>query len=184
MLAKKRVVVTGLGLITPLGVGVNKNWSNLKLGNLEAAFVKLESKEYQNLPCKIAGRINSLDLEKKLAEIKIAKSDIKSMSLANLYGLIAADEAIRDSGWNASNENESFRAGCSIATGMAGLIEISEAAIALKESDVKGYKLMSPYFVPKILPNLTSGLVSIKYKLKGPNHCVTTACVILYKNKS
>ena len=177
---KRRVVVTGLGLITPLGVGVNKNWSNLKLGNVETGFVKLESKEYLNLPTKIASRVNSVELEKKANEINILRSDIKSMSLANLYGLIAADEAIKDSGWKASNENESFRAGTSIGTGMSGLSEINDIALALHGSDTKGFKLMSPYFVPKILPNLSSGLISIKYKLKGPNHCVSTACVINY----
>ena len=109
--------------------------------------------------------------------MNILSSEIKSMSTANLYALAAADEAVKDSGWKSTNELDSIRAGTSIATGMAGIMEVGEAAIALNDQK-KGYRLISPYFVPKILPNLSSGLVSIKYNLKGPNHCVTTACVL------
>lgn len=98
------------------------------------------------------------------------------MSTANIYALIAADEAIKDSQWMPKNEEESYKSGVSIAIGMSGISEISEAAIALNNKNTNGYKLMSPYFVPKILSNLSNGIISIKYKLKGPNHCVTTAC--------
>jgi 3-oxoacyl-[acyl-carrier-protein] synthase II len=98
------------------------------------------------------------------------------MSTANLYALIAADEAIKDSQWTVNNDEESYKSGVSIAIGMSGIPEISEAAIALNSKNSNGYKLISPYFVPKILSNLSNGIVSIKYKLKGPNHCVTTAC--------
>ncbi len=106
----------------------------------------------------------------------IKKSEIKSMSLANLYSLIAADEAIKNSGWTPNENEDLFRAGTSIATGMAGIQEVAEASILLDKKDGKGFKAISPYFIPKILPNLSSGLISIRYKLKGPNHCVTTAC--------
>lgn len=94
------------------------------------------------------------------------------MSWANIFALIAAHEAIKDSGWIPKNEN--YRAGTSIGTGMSGMLETAEAAINLINK--KNYKTISPYFVPKILPNLSAGLISIKYRLKGPNHCVTTAC--------
>ena len=90
------------------------------------------------------------------------------MSLANIFALAVAEEAINDSGWRPQTENEFVRAGTSIATGMAGILEVSEAALALSNSldSTKGYKSMSPYFVPKILSNLSSGLISIKYQLK------------------
>ncbi len=90
------------------------------------------------------------------------------MSLANIYALTAADEAINDSSWKPQNEYECVRAGTSISTGMAGIFEISEAALALYNSpdSNKGYKSINPYFVPKILSNLSSGLISIKYNLK------------------
>lgn len=88
------------------------------------------------------------------------------MSIANVYAVVAADEAIKDSGWYSRNENESHRAGTSIGTGMAGIQEVSEAAVALHKDNTKGIRAISPYFIPKILPNLSAGLVSIKHKLK------------------
>jgi len=134
-----------------------------------SALTILFSKDYKNLPCKIAGKINTDELFEQLQARGIIKaSEIKSMSLANIFALAVADEAIRDSGWQPRTEGESVRAGVSIATGMAGILEVSEAAMALANSQdsTKGYKSMSPYFVPKILSNLSSGLISIKYQLK------------------
>lgn len=126
-----------------------------------------------NLPSRIAGQIERNRLvEISLAKNIIKRSDLKSMSWANIFALTAADEAIKDSDWKPKDEN--YRAGTSIGTGMSGMLETSEAAINLNNK--KNYKSISPYFVPKILPNLSAGLISIKYKLKGPNHCVTTAC--------
>ena len=104
--------------------------------------------------------------EKLLKENLIKKSDLKSMSTANVYAIVTADEAIKDSGWFPQNNEESFRAGSSIGTGMAGIHEVSEAAISLYNDNLKGIKSISPYFIPKILPNLSTGLVSIKHKLK------------------
>uniref|UniRef100_A0A291LM97 3-oxoacyl-[acyl-carrier-protein] synthase n=1 Tax=Brachionus koreanus TaxID=1199090 RepID=A0A291LM97_9BILA len=168
---RHRVVVTGIGLLTPLGFNINENWTNLVNG--KSAIKPLVSEEYQNFPSRIAGQIDRNVLaEYLLAKSVIKKSDLKSMSWANIFALAVADEAIKDSDWKPGDENQ--RAGTSIGTGMSGMLETSEAAISLYNK--KNYKTISPYFVPKILPNLSSGLISIKYKLKGPNHCVTTAC--------
>ena len=98
------------------------------------------------------------------------------MAFANLFGIVAADEAVKDSGWMALDDDISARAGVAIATGMSGIIEIADAAIELHADEKRGYKKMSAYFVPKILANLSSGLISIRHKLKGPNLCATTAC--------
>ncbi len=115
----------------------------------------------------MAGQVDRKELNEFLLGNNILKnSEIKSMSLANVFALAAAEEAVRDSGWVAQSEQEQFRAGTSIAIGMAGLIEISEAAVALDKDPARGFKTMSPYFVPKILANLSSGLISIKHKLK------------------
>jgi 3-oxoacyl-[acyl-carrier-protein] synthase II len=115
----------------------------------------------------VAGQVDRKELNEFLLGNNILKnSEIKSMSLANVFALAAAEEAVRDSGWVAQSEQEQFRAGTSIAIGMAGLIEISEAAVALDKDPARGFKTMSPYFVPKILANLSSGLISIKHKLK------------------
>ncbi|CAF0908398.1 unnamed protein product [Brachionus calyciflorus] len=170
-MSRQRVVVTGLGLLSPIGYNINENWSNLLNG--KSGIKPLISEEYKNLPCRIAGQIDRDKLADNLLSTSIIrKSDLKSMSWANIFALAAADEAIRDSGWTPGEEN--LRAGVSFGTGMSGMLETSEAAVNLKNQ--KSYKTLSPYFVPKILPNLSSGLVSIKYKLKGPSHCVTTAC--------
>jgi hypothetical protein len=87
------------------------------------------------------------------------------MSLSNSYSLLAAHEALQDARWSPQNDDESYRAGCSVATGISGISEIADAALALSNNG-KGYKAISPYFVTKILPNLSSGLISIKYKLR------------------
>ena len=104
--------------------------------------------------------------EKLLSVNIIKRSDLKSLSLANIFALASADEAIRDSEWKPVSESDQYRAGTSISIGMSGIIEIAEAANLLTSSDSKGYKSISPYFVPKILSNLSSGILSIKYKLK------------------
>ena len=101
-----------------------------------------------------------------LAENVIKKSELKSLSLANIYALASAHQAIKDSGWVGASEAEQERAGTSISIGMSGIIEIAEAANLLNVNDQRAYKSISPYFVPKILSNLSSGILSIKYKLK------------------
>lgn len=89
------------------------------------------------------------------------------MSAANMYSLISAHQALEDSCWKPNEEEENFRAGVSIATGMAGVLEISEAALSLKAEPLKGNKTISPYFIPKILPNLSGGLISIRFVKKA-----------------
>ena len=120
------------------------------------------------------------DQIQKLVEIGeiVKKSDLKTMSMANIYSIISAHEALRDSGWQTSewSDEERTRAGVIIATGMAGVSELAEAAISLYKDPHRGHKNVSPYFIPRLLPNLSSGLVSIRFKLRGPNQCVTTAC--------
>lgn len=173
-MANRRVVVTGLGLITPLGIGVKENWTNL-LACKTTGFTKLTQNEYKDLPCRIAACVDQAKLDSYLLESNILKkSELKAMSTANVFSILSADEALKDAEWTPANESAMYRAGTSIATGMAGISEVSELAVNL--TGAKGYKSTSPYFIPKILPNLSSGLVSIRFKLKGPNHCVTTAC--------
>jgi 3-oxoacyl-[acyl-carrier-protein] synthase II len=124
-----------------------------------------------DLPCKVAAKIDTPALYSNLLKKNLIKnSDLKSMSIANVYALVTAEEAIKDSGWSARNEIDSYRAGTSIGTGMAGIQEVSEAAVALYKDNLKGIKTLSPYFIPKILPNLSAGLVSIKHKLKVEIH--------------
>jgi 3-oxoacyl-[acyl-carrier-protein] synthase II len=160
----QRVVVTGLGMVTSLGYNVQENW--LKLLDKHVAIKQLTSPEYKSMPSRVAGQIDSEQFQKYiLTNNLIKKSELKSISTANTYALVAANEAINDSGWLPQSEQESIRSGTSIATGISGISEIADAALSLAKSN-RGYKAISPYFVPKILPNLSCGLISIKYKLK------------------
>lgn len=106
--------------------------------------------------------------------------ELDARSRANIFALAAADEAIKDCGWQAQTEYEQARTGTSIATGLAGMSEISETAIALNSSP-KGYRTINPYFIAKILPNLSSGLISIKYNLKVGllRDCLVAVCFLL-----
>ena len=127
-------------------------------------------KEYKELPCRIAGKINNQAFNEKILKNNILnKADLKNISLANAYALAAAYEAFNDAHWVPETEDEQIRTGVSIATGMSGVQEIADAALALSKNG-KGYRGISPYFVPKILPNLSAGLISIKYKLKVNNY--------------
>jgi 3-oxoacyl-[acyl-carrier-protein] synthase II len=118
------------------------------------------------MPCRIAGKIDFDELQDHvLSQNIINRSDLKSVSLANVYALTAANEAFKDANWYPKTDQESYRTGCTIATGISGIPEIADAAIALANSS-KGYKAISPYFVTKILPNMSAGLISIKHKIK------------------
>lgn len=112
---------------------------------------------------------------KEIQDLNFLKpSEIKTMSFANIYALISANQALKDCSWKTNIEEESLKAGVSIATGMAGVMEMSELAENLYKEPAKGYKTLSPYFIPKILPNLSSGLISIRlvnvvHKIKRTN---------------
>ncbi|MBL1430017.1 beta-ketoacyl-ACP synthase II [Oceanicaulis sp. AH-315-P02] len=177
---KRRVVITGLGLVTPLGASVASSWQHLIAGMSGAK--KITHFETDDLACKIAAQIpwvdgkagggadvyGSFDPDKVMS-----KRDRKRVDNFILYGVAAADEAIADSGWTANSEEEQWRAGVMIGAGIGGLQTVYDASILLKE---RGPRKLSPFIVPSMLINLTSGQVSIKYGLKGPNHSVVTAC--------
>ena len=124
------------------------------------------NKEYKELPCRIAGKINNQIFTEKILKNEILnKSDLKTISQANAYALVTAHEALHDTNWFPKTDEERIRSGVSIATGMSGVSEIADAALTLSKGG-KGYRGISPYFVPKILPNMSGGLISIKYKFK------------------
>lgn len=163
----RRVVVTGLGVISPIGCTASTAWSNLINGH--CGITKLDSPEYQQLPCRIAGRLspNSVPIDKYFT-----KSELKTMSHATVLALIAADEALTMANWKPTEMPARLRTGVAVGTGMVDLIDVCETNEALK----KGYNRVSPFFVPRILPNMLAGQISMKYKFHGPNHAVSTAC--------
>ncbi|KAL0272420.1 UNVERIFIED_CONTAM: hypothetical protein PYX00_005396 [Menopon gallinae] len=163
-----RVVVTGMGAISPLGVGLEESWSNLIKG--QCGIKELKEEGYQNLPCKIAAVIPG---KEKIFSERFAASELRTMAPSTALGLIAAEEALRDSKWIPESASEKEETGVAVGVGMVDLNDICRTSEELK---TRGYNRVSPYFVPRVLPNMVAGQISIKYGFQGPNHAVSTAC--------
>jgi len=168
-----RVVVTGMGIVSPLGVGLDHNWSSLLAG--QNGFGKIDSFEVDDLPCQIAGMIPRGDGTNGTfnPDPWVEPKDQRKIDPFILYGIVAAQIAVEDSGWVAETEEQKCRTGIVIGSGIGGLQTIYETG---KLMDERGPRRISPFFIPSSLINLISGQVSIKYGFKGPNHSVVTAC--------
>ena len=168
----RRVVVTGLGMVTPLAASVKGSWNRLIKSSSGISTIK--GFEIGDLPSKVAGQVpddsksDGFDPNRCL-ELKEQKKVDKFI----VYAIDAADQAIKDSNWAPKYEKDYARTGVIIGSGIGGLSSIENAALILKE---KGPRRMSPFFIPSCLINLASGQVSIKYNFKGPNVSVVTAC--------
>ena len=162
----RRIVITGMGLITSLGLGVETNWAKLISG--QSGIKLINNFNVQDLPSKIAGTISN-----SIIDEEFNSKDKRRMDNFILFALIASNEAMKDSGWTPKNEHESYRAGVIIGSGIGGLSTIYNNSILLINSNPRK---ISPFFIPSSLINLASGQVSIKYNLKGPNHSIVTAC--------
>ena len=168
----RRVVVTGLGMISPLGCGIEASWSRLLTSQSGAR--RIESFDVSDLPCKIAmpvprgGDAGSFDPDQWMEPKEQRKIDDFI-----LYAVAAATQALADADWKPSTYEEEIQTGVLIGSGIGGLGGIAETAIVLKE---KGPRRVSPFFIPGRLINLAGGYVSIQHRLKGPNHAVVTAC--------
>ena len=169
----RRVVVTGLGIVNSLGVGIKHNWENILAS--KSGIGAISSFDVSDLPAKIAGQIpmgETADGNFK-SEDWVSSKDQRRMDDFIVYGLCAAEQAIADSGWVAQTEEQQWRSGVSIGSGIGGLNEIAKTALTVAEGKVRK---VSPFFIPASLINLVSGHVSIKNGFKGPNHSVVTAC--------
>lgn len=169
----RRVVVTGLGMVGPLGCGVEHTWTRLLNG--ESGISPIERFDVSDLPAKIAGTVptgpkaeGGFDPDEWLAPKEQRKID-----RFILFGIAAADQAVEDSGWMPDDLESLERTGVIIGSGIGGLSTISEGSLLLEE---RGPRRISPFFIPSALINLVSGQVSIKYGFRGPNHAVVTAC--------
>ena len=169
----RRVVVTGMGIVSPLGVGLDHNWSCLMEG--KNGFRKIDGFKIDDIPCQIAGIIPRGDGSNGTLDPDqwVEPKEQRKIDAFILYGLIAAQMAVEDSGWIPENEDQRCRTGVMIGSGIGGLQTIHETGQLLDE---RGPRRVSPFFIPSALINLVSGQVSIKYGFKGPNHSVVTAC--------
>ena len=166
----RRVVVTGLGMCSPLGFGVNFCWD--KIINSKSGIRKLVGFEIEDLASKIGGQILEEGDSNYFLDKVIEHKERRKTETFIQFAISAAQEAIEKSGWKPKNEYESSRTGVLIGSGIGGLDGIRKSA----ENLIKGPRKISPFFIPSCLINLASGHVSIKHKFTGPNHSVVTAC--------
>src|ERR1700751_4272707 len=169
----RRVVVTGLGMVTPLACGVEATWRRLIDG--ESGVSRVERFDVSDLTAQIAGQIPRGDGSDGTynPDQWMEPKEQRKVDDFITYAMCAATQAIDDSGWKPTAYDDQIRTGVLIGSGIGGLSGIAETAIVLKE---KGPRRVSPFFIPGRLINLASGYVSIAHGLKGPNHAVVTAC--------
>lgn len=170
---RRRVVVTGMGIVGPLGLGVENVWSRLIAG--ESGIGRITQFDPSDLPAHVAGEVpEGPTAEGKLTLSEwISPKDQRKMDRFIHMGLVAATEAVEDSGWKPETEEDKCRTGVMIGSGIGGLQTIYDASITVHEGRARR---LSPFFIPSALINLVSGHVSIKYGFQGPNHSVVTAC--------
>ena len=171
----RRVVVTGLGLVTPLACGVEESWAKLLAGESTASLIPASRFRVDDLTTRYACQVPRGDGSNGTfnPDQWVDAKEQRRMDDFIIYGLAAATQAVRDSGWVPATEEERVRTGVLIGSGIGGLDGIAQAALLIEE---KGPRKLSPFFIPGRLINLVSGYVSIEHGFKGPNHAVVTAC--------
>jgi 3-oxoacyl-[acyl-carrier-protein] synthase II len=162
---KRRVVVTGMGIISPLGIGVEDNWSAIKNGISGIGLIK--SFDTKDFPVKFAGEVKDFDAEQFMSH-----KEVKKMDRFIHFAVAASDYALKDAGYEITDKNAE-RIGVQVGVGLGGLPAIEKFHNIYKE---KGVRKISPFFIPMVIANLASGQVSIHSGAKGPNTCVVTAC--------
>ena len=161
----RRVVVTGLGIISPLGLGLNKNWENLSAGRSGISRITLF--DTSDFACKIAGEIDSFDPSQHIHPRKFRRMD-RFFQLS----MVAGEEAVKDSGLNAE-ESDADRIGVNLASGIGGVNSIEDTTEQLNE---KGSSKVSPFYIPMSIANMASGNLSLEHGFRGPTLCFSTAC--------
>src|SRR3954453_14435168 len=169
----RRVVITGLGLVTPLGIGAEGVWQKLLAS--QSGVRSIQSFDVSDLPAKIAGQVPRGETSSGLfnADDWVPPKDQRKMDEFIVFAVGAAVQAVEDSGWKPEADEDREKTGVMIGSGIGGLPGITEGALTLQE---KGPRRLSPFFIPANLINLASGHVSIKFGFKGPNMSGVTAC--------
>jgi 3-oxoacyl-[acyl-carrier-protein] synthase II len=169
----RRVVVTGLGMLTPLACGVEPTWQRLLAG--ESGIGRVENFDVSDLPCQIAGQVPRGDGSNGTFNPDDWMEPKEQRKVDNfiLYAMGAAKQALDDADWHPRDYEEQITTGVLIGSGIGGIEGIAETALLLRD---RGPRRVSPFFIPGRIINLASGYVSIAHSLKGPNHAVVTAC--------
>ena len=169
----KRIVVTGMGAVTPLGCGVEPTWARLVKG--ESGVRKVERFEVSDLACRIAGQIPRGDGSNSTynPDQWMEPKEQRKVDEFITFAMCAARQALDDAGWHPQSHDQQTRTGVLIGSGIGGIEGIASVAVTLHE---KGPRRVTPFFIPGRIINLASGYVSIEFGLKGPNHSVVTAC--------
>ena len=163
----RRVVITGIGLVTSLGLNAQDTWRAMLAG--KSGVSRIENFDVSHIPCKIASAIGNFE-----PESYISTRDIRKMDRFIQLGIVASEEAIHDSGWHPEDEIDKERTGVIVGSGIGGLLSIERTSVAFHNSE--GRKKVSPYFIPASLINLLPGHISIRHGFSGPNTSVVTAC--------
>ncbi|KAH8704664.1 3-oxoacyl-synthase-like protein [Phaeosphaeriaceae sp. PMI808] len=172
----RRVVVTGLGLVTPLGIGVRRTWTRLIEGHCGIVSIKERSPAFATLPSQVAALVpegKREDGKWNAQEYGLNPADERRMARFAQYAMVASEEALEDSGWIPKNEDDLEATGVYMGSGIGNLDDIYDTTVAFEKG---GYRKVSPLFVPRLLINLAAGHVSMRHGFKGPNHAATTAC--------
>jgi 3-oxoacyl-[acyl-carrier-protein] synthase II len=169
----RRVVVTGLGLVTPLACGIEQTWQRLRSG--ESGIKRIEKFDVSDIPCKIAGQVPRGDGANGSfnPDDWMEPKEQRKVDDFIVFAMAAAAQALNDAGWHPRQYEDQIASGVLIGSGIGGVEGIAETALLLRD---RGPRRVSPFFIPGRLINLASGYVSIAHSLKGPNHAVVTAC--------
>lgn len=171
-----RVVVTGMGLVTPLGVGVKHSWSALLAGKSGIVSTDtLNDERYDKIPSKVIGKVPDGELATGgwNPDNHFQKGKARRLATFSQYALAATQEALADANWFPTEVEDRLNTGVIVGSGIGSLTDTFENSIAFGNG---GYKKVQPLFIPKMLPNMAAGAISIKYGLQGPNSCPSTAC--------
>jgi len=171
----RRVVVTGLGAVTPLGAGIKHTWRRLIESGNGIVSTKSRGPQFESLPSRVAGLVPHGRRENGGWQARdwLPASEERQMALFAQYAIASAHEALEDAGWHPTAQEDLEATGVTIGSGIGNLDEAYNTSVLF---DKGGYKKVSPLFVPRLLINLAAGHVSIRYGFKGPNHAATTAC--------
>ncbi|KAE8400383.1 3-oxoacyl-synthase [Aspergillus pseudonomiae] len=171
----RRVVVTGLGAVTPLGVGIRRTWKRLLDGHCGIVNVNYRDSRFSDLPCQIAAPVPNGKRQNGgwTASEWLSKDEERKMARFAQYALAASEEALEDACWKPTSFEQRESTGICLGSGIGNFDEIYDTVVAYEKG---GYRKVSPLFVPKLLINLGAGHISMKYGLMGPNHAATTAC--------